>query len=906
VQIKTMAGDAVVQSHVRAGTCLGTYEVLDLLGVGGMGEVYRARDTRLQRDVAIKILPRLSSSDPERFARFDREAQLLASLNHSNIAQIYSFEHFPAAEPGLPALPGLVLELVDGPTLADRIANGALPCEEALSIARQMADALEAAHSRGIIHRDLKPANIKLTATGVVKVLDFGLAKAFDPPSSNGPKLEDLTIAGPPTLRGTILGTAAYMAPEQARGLAIDKRADLWAFGVVIYEMLTGRRPFEGETLSDVIATVLRGEIDWSRLPQDIPDELRTLLRRCLERDPENRMHDAADARLMIVDAQRAGPGSTRARRTSLLTWRMWFLVGTSVAAAIVGGALLRPDVFRTPPSPERIPLVRFTIEPSPEVGGISNVTLSADGRFIVFEGQVEGESRLFLRRLDTLESQALPGTEGGRWPFTSPDGAWIGFFRDGKIYKVSTHGGDPLAMCDVRGGPGAVWTESGRIVFSRTWLSGLSQVSADGGVASILTTPDRARQEIGHWWPAVLPGGRILFTIATASVGLNDARVGLLDPQSGRYRVLFPGARASWIPSGYILFYGAGRYRAVPFDLSSSAVTGESFPVLADAQELDPSGDWPQPVANAASGAVAYLSGPYIPPSRLTWIDQRGAATPLSNAPRAFVSVKLSPNGRRAAAASLDAGRLVIRLFDLDRGTEETPAIDGMNWNPTWLPDGRLSYTSMRKGDFDVYVKDVDATGAETAVLTGPDDSDPVAWTRDGRLIFQGSEPDGAYPLKLYDPRQPHDMTRLTEQHVENGGSLSPDERWLAYQSAATGRTLLYVRALTSGKPAAPLLQSTGEFPIFLRNGRELAFVRNRQLVVRSWREQDGRFELGPERSVTRLEFGSGWTYGAPYDVAADGRFLALVRTEASRPLRIRVVLGWDRQIVRLASTGQ
>jgi WD40 repeat protein len=276
---------------------------------------------------------------------------------------------------------------------------------------------------------------------------------------------------------------------------------------------------------------------------------------------------------------------------------------------------------------------------------------------------------------------------------------------------------------------------------------------------------------------------------------------------------------------------------------------------------------------------------------------------TPLAFAARPFVGVKLSPDGRRIATASMEAGRLLIRLFDLARGTEETPQIAGMNWNPAWLPDGRLSFTSMRKGDFDVYVKAAGGTGAETAVLSGPDDSDPVAWTRDGRLIFQGSEPDGAYPLKLFDPHT-NQTTRLTEQHVENGGSLSPDERWLAYQSAANGRALIYVRRLTGNEPAITLSRTTGEFPIFLRDRRELAFIRNRQLVVLPWHDQAGRFETGAERMVTQLAFGSGWTYGAPYDTAADGRFLALIRTQASPPPRIRVVLGWDREVIRLGST--
>jgi serine/threonine-protein kinase len=699
------------------------------------------------------------------------------------------------------------------------------------------------------------------------------------------------------------------MAPEQARGKAVDKRADIWAFGVVLYEMLSGHRPFDAETRTDSIAAVLRQEIDWTQLPAETPDDVRRLLRRCLERDPNNRLHDAADARIVIADVQREGSTITAARNVSRARWP-WLPIGAAATAAAavaaIAGALLGGGLFtRSPDTDPESAVVRFAIEPPPEVTNVTSVTVSADGRFIVYEGVVEGQSHLFLRRVDRLESRLLAGTEGARGPFISPDGAWIGFFRDGRMYRIPAAGGDVLAVADERGGPGATFDGNDRIIFSRTFLSGLAVVPASGGTAAVLTTPDPAKHELGHWWPSVMPGGQVLFTIMMASTGLNEARVGLLDPASGTYQVLFPGARASWLPSGHILYYRTGRYLAVPFDRSSWRVTGESFPVLDDAQELDPAGDFPQPLATAPSGTLAYISGSYVPPSQLTWIDAKGTFTALAFAARPFVSVKLSPDGRRAATASLEAGRLLVRVLDLERGTEETPKIDGMNWNPAWLPDGRLSFTSMRKGDFDVYVKDVGGTGAETPVLTGPDDTDPIAWTRDGRLVFQGSEPDGAYPLKLFDPRQPHPI-RLTEQHVENGGSLSPDDRWLAYQALADGRPGLYVRPLAGTGPAVRFSRSAGEFPVFLRDGKTLAFVRGRQLVVLPWHERDGRFETGPERPVAQLAFGSGWTYGAPYDVSADNRFLALVRTDAPPPPRVRVVLGWDREVTRLGSEGR
>ena len=885
---------------LHLGSRIGTYDIGARLGAGGMGEVYRARDTRLNRDVAIKVLSGPLAADPERLARFDREARLLASLNHPSIGQIYGLETLEID--GAP-IPALVLELVEGSTLAERIDKGPIPCGQAIAIARQIASALEAAHGRGIVHRDLKPANVKVTATGVVKVLDFGLAKAQAMAQAPSDVTTQAHVGSfPTTTIGAVLGTAAYMAPEQARAQPADARSDLWAFGVVLYEMLTGRRPFEGDTASDTMAAVLRGEIDWTRLPRETPAELRRLLRRCLEREAEARLQHAGDARVVLAELEREGPAALRGPASGR---RLWLAGGAIAVAAAAVAALTwsRAAGTRGDVEPDAAAsVVRFLIAPPPEVTSITNVALPPDGRFVVFEGRVAGETRLFLRRLDALDAQPLSGTDGGRWPFVSPDGRWVGFFRDGQILKVSTTAGDPLVVCPASSGPGAAWTRDGRIVFSRTWLAGLSVVSSEGGTSTTLTTPDRTQQEIGHWWPSLLPDGRILYTVATAASGMNDARVAVVDPATRQARVIMAGARASWLPSGHLLFFRTGRYHVVPFDLATTSAIGDATAVLADAQAFDPSGDLPQPLATAAGGAIAYLTGPFVPESRLTWIDRDGTRTPLPFAPRPFVSLKVSPDGRRVATASLEAGRLLLRLFELERGADDVPRIQGMNWNPVWLADGRLSFTSMRKGDFDVYVKDVDSPAPESAVLDGPDDTDPVAWTSDGRLVVQASEPDGVYPLKLFDPRQPASLRRLTEQHTD-GGSVSPDDRWLIYHTANSGRPRILVRPLDGSTPAVPLSPNTGEYPTFLRHGQELAFVRDAQLFVQAWRTDQGRFATGPERAITRLPYGSGWVFGAPVDSAASGRLLAIVPTTAPEPPRIHVVLRWDRELSRPAA---
>ncbi|MEE9292004.1 MAG: protein kinase, partial [Acidobacteriota bacterium] len=485
---------------LSAGTRLGSYEILSPLGAGGMGEVYRAKDSKLGREVAIKVLPDAFSKDPERLARFDQEARLLAALNHPNIAAIHGLEESNGVR-------FLVLELVPGDTLAERIAQGSIPVDEALTLCRQIAEALEAAHERGIIHRDLKPANVKVTPDGKVKVLDFGLAKAFETDATSGG--EDLSQSPTASFRGSgdgvILGTAAYMSPEQARGKPVDKRTDIWSFGCVLYEVLTGKQAFAGETASDTISAILKDEPDWNRLPQTVTAGIRRLLRRCLAKDQRERLHDIADARIEIDESMSASdtghsPEERAAGVSRPRTW--WVALGAAVAGFAVGLTVsLAPN---EPVVTDSATPVHFGID-LPLVHGkmmVRNPVISPDGTTIIYNGYSGNDNQIYVRSLSELESRPIAGTEGGVLPFLSPDGRWVGFFAGGKIKKIPLRGGQPLVVCDAsQSSPGATWGPDNSILFS-TWNSGLKRVSADGGKVEILTTPDEADGEMGHWWP--------------------------------------------------------------------------------------------------------------------------------------------------------------------------------------------------------------------------------------------------------------------------------------------------------------------------------------------------------------------------------------------------------------------
>jgi len=894
---------------LTAGSRLGPYEIAAKLGAGGMGEVWRATDTRLDRQVALKVLPEGFVDDPERHARFEREAKVLASLNHPHIATLYGLEH-------LGGLHALVMELVAGEDLAQRLVRGAVPVEEAIPIALQIADALEAAHEKGIVHRDLKPANVKVTPDGTVKVLDFGLAKALDPltaalssdPSHSPTLLHSPTITHA-TQRGLILGTAAYMAPEQARGKPVDKRADIWAFGVVLWEMLAGRRLFDGATTSDVLAAVLRDEPDLRALPAELSSVARHVIARCLEKDPRRRFRDIGDVRLELEMSGRGDPApiavpaaAPRARRALVLA-----AAGAVVLAAaggVLAGRLLRSG------SPAATDGIRMNLAPPPGVQWVWNPALDPNGTSVVYLGYDEGRSRLYLQRFDEFDPRPLEGTEGASSPFVSPDGRWIGFDRGGRLFKVSPTGGDALALTGATAqGPGACWGDDGSIVYSSSWLGGLRQVGADGTGETAITTPDVAHGEKGHWWPQVLPGGRaVLFTVWMAKSGLNDAQVGLLDRASGTYRTLLPGSHAFFVRPHYLVYYRAGAYHAVELDPERLAVKGAPVRLLSDCRGLDPAGSENVSLAVSANGTLAYHPGLAVPESTLVRVDADSTQHPLPFAARSYLSVRLAPDGGRAAVATRANGTNSLWLLDLKRGTDEQIQADGSAWAPAWHPDGkRLAFLSMAHGDFDVYWKDLAGSGAAEPLLSTPQDEAPNGFSPDGsQLVYQGSDAEGHYALWLADLNANGRRERLVDLPSSDVGSISPDGRWLTFESSQQGRREIYVQRFPKQGAPVRVSRSGGSRPIWSPAGRTLYWARRGEIIAVDYREEAGGFVTDPERVAAHL--------GSPeqdalqgFDVLPDGRSFVILRSvRAAEPARLRVVRAWQAEIAKALAAGQ
>ncbi len=698
------------------GRKLGHYEIVEKLGEGGMGAVYRARDTTLGREVALKLLPEFVAGDSEKIQRLEREARLLASLSHPNIATLHGLEESNG-------LKYLVMELVPGETLADRISRGPVRLEECIGIFRQIAEGLEAAHEKGVIHRDLKPANVVVTPEGRVKILDFGLAKAVAEEASSSDLSKSPTLTREGTEQGVILGTASYMSPEQARGKTLDRRTDIWSFGCVFYEALTRKKAFSGETVSDTLAAILEKEPDWTALPAATSAKIRDLLRRCLQKDLHRRQQHIGDARIEIDEPSESHATVPRQR---YLPW--------AVAALLLGIALW--SLSRPVAEGERA-VSWLTVSVPPEhalvLGNETSLALSPDGRRLVYAGRSEGARRLYIRSLDELEASPVPGTEGVTTAFFSPDGEWLGFLTEaGLIKKVQLDGGSPITLSDVQSMPGADWGPGDTILVADD--SRLLRISASGGTPSVLTTPDADLGETAHRYPQFLPDGKTaLFTIR----GKGTPRIGLVSLETGEYRVLpVGGAFARYVRTGHLVYVSGSVLFAAPFDLDRLALTGAPVPVLEGVYDTT---DLMALYALSADGTLVYL--PRDLELTLVWVDRKGAVRPILEDRRHYQAPRVSPDGRRIAVW-VDGH---ISVFEMDRGamSQVTVGPNQERW-PVWTYDGsRLTFR--RDDPPNLFWQPADGSGEAERLTTSDNLQRPTSWSPDGNyLLYTDVGPDG------------------------------------------------------------------------------------------------------------------------------------------------------------------
>ena len=870
---------------LTAGTRLGPYEILASIGAGGMGEVYRARDTKLDRDVAIKVLPAALAQDPERLARFEREAKVLASLNHPNIAQIYGIEER-----------ALVMELVAGQTL-----EGPLPLETALNYARQIADALEAAHEKNIIHRDLKPANIMVTPAGVVKVLDFGLAAvAQSPDPSNPANSPTLTIS--PTRAGMILGTAAYMSPEQARGKTVDKRADIWAFGVVLFEMLTGKQLFHGETVSDTLAQVLTKEPDW----EQVPLKVRRLLKKCLERDPKKRLRDIGDAWELL---DQVSPTETPRH------WLPWVVVaGFALALAALAFVHFREQ----PPVAE---LTRFQIPLPANVrpaGFFPPQEVSPDGRKLAFVAAgADGKWQLWIRSLDSVEARLLPGIEPGvAVPFWSYDSRFVAFLSaDHKLKKVDTLGGPAQTLCEATAVWGGSWNRDGVILFAEGPPFGVMRVSAAGGTPTALTALDPARQETLHEFPKLLPDGRhFLYFRYSSAAGNTGIYVGTIDAkpsqQSFKPLLVNDSDPEYYVPSGdsstgHLLFYREGTVLAQAFNPNKLELSGDPVPV---AEQVGAYGGIYSFFSASTNGVLIYVGGNSAGSVQLTWFDRAGKNLGTVGEPGVFDALALSPDGKQAAVSRSDSsllGKSNLWLLDLTRGGAATRfTFDATQDDyPVFSPDGNsIAFASARLGNSKLYQKLTSGIKDAELLLQSVEPKFPSSWSRNGRfLLYTARMPktkDDVWILPMDGSKKPPMPFQETEFN-ESSAHFSPDGHWIAYESDESGRFEVYVREFSidpDGKPEPtakhPISTTGGRVPHWSDDGKELFYVSgDRGRIMSAEINTKPAFQSLPAEVAFQVP--AGVTTGTP---AGDGkRFLIGVPAGQNGPQQFTVVLNWQ-----------
>jgi serine/threonine-protein kinase len=910
------------------GTRLGVYDITAQIGVGGMGEVYRATDSNLKRSVAIKVLPASVAGDAERVERFQREAEVLAALNHPNIAAIYGLECSGD-------MTALVMELVEGEDLSQRIARGALPLDEALPIAKQIVDALEAAHERGIIHRDLKPANIKVRPDGTVKVLDFGLAKAIDPAGSSSMNaMNSPTLSIHATQVGIILGTAAYLSPEQAAGKPVDKRSDLWSFGVVVLEMLTGHPLFTGETLSHVLASVLKTDPDWTALPATTPAAVRRMLRRCLEKDRKRRLSDAADARLEIEEALTARPQEDPAGGANPKpaipnperSWRLTLPAAVAAAAVAAAAVLLFWAPWRRP-LPASAPM-RLDVALGADVAQVNTsrgttMSLSPSGEMIAFVARATASARaqLYVRRLDQLHAAVLSGTDDAESPFFSPDGQWIAFFAAGKLKKISVAGGAAVTLCDARAGRGGAWDEKGRIVFSPDGSRGVTlwRVSSSGGTPEPLTS--LAADESVQRWPQVLPGGNAVLFTSSGNRAFNDADLVIQPLPTGVRKVIQRGGYyGRYLPSGHVVYIHDGTLFAEPFDRDRLEVTGQAVQVLEGVSSTADSGA--AQFAVSANGTLVYLPGQSTTASiPISWMDSSGKTTPLRSASTAWVSPRFDPDGHRIALQILDGQHSDIWIAEWMRDTLTRLTVDPARaTNPVWTPDGRrLAFSSQRadKVTKNLYWQLADGTGDAERLTESRNHQTPGSWHPSGKfLAFEELNPDGQSDLMILPmgaddaagrkPGKPFAFLQTAAD--EFMPAFSPDGRWLAYSSNESGQREVYVRPFPGPGGKWAISTGGGVDPTWSRTKPELYYGTNdgqttARIMVASFTVQGDSFLAGKPRPWSDGRYV--WRPSRVFDLHPDGERFALAAVAESpetKPDRAMFVFNFFDELRRVA----
>jgi len=880
------------------GKTLSHYKVIEKIGQGGMGEVYRAEDTNLSREVAIKVLPEQFTQDPQRLARFEREAKLLASLNHPNIAAIYGFEEADNVR-------FLAMELVPGDTLQERVAKGPVPVEEALEVCRQIAEGVEAAHEKGVIHRDLKPANVKVTPEGKVKILDFGLAKAFEDEVPVTDISQSPTLTEEMTRAGVILGTAAYMSPEQAKGKPVDKRADVFAFGAVLYELLTGKRAFQGETLTETLAKILEGEPDWKVVPESVPSRIQELMEDCLEKAPDDRLRDIGSARIQIKRAVKepapglpvTGVGVVQPLWKRVIPW--------SVAAV---AAIVAVFTLWNLTGPTANSVARFSINPSVTLAATTNndIAISPDGNKLIYVALSGNTYQLYLRSVNDLEIRPIPGTEGAFNPFFAPGGEVVAFFSGGKLKRVPVSGGAVITLGEVQSAlPSGDWTASDTILVA-DGRSGLYRMSSSGGALEELALPDRDKGEMFRS-VKLLPGGQAALLTIRGEEGI---RVEVLSLESGQQKTLLEeGRQAHYLPTGHLLYEVAstGNLMVVAFDLATLEVTSSPSPVLEGVRN-SPSNyvDF----AVSENGALAYVPVQTDLAHSLVWVDRDGRETLVTQEKREYAASHISPDGKQAVFSIHEGGSAhSVWIYNFERDSFSRLTFEGtVAGGAVWSPDGKwVTYQSNPDGKRNLYRQRADRSGQPERLTTSPNTQMAMSWSPDGQILAFNEAGRPTWSIGILPMEEGEPQYILDSSATECCARFSPDGKWLAYVSDELGRDNVYVLPFSGPEGVKFLIsgEEGGGEPVWAPDGTELFYRSGNKMMAVSIETKPEfvasrptvLFE-GPYRGLNSQP--RGYQY---YDISSDGQHFLMVKL-GDDTSQINVVLNWFEELKRLVPT--